>query len=689
MLALPLGRRRSWFRRVERGDGTRYASIFAASVHEGSTERLLAALLQQKPAKGTEEFARHSANDLNTKQFFTVRIRFRGFGDCDLGSGDRDQRTCDSQLDLSELGRELKVREVPAENDHFEALVVGSGFGGSVMAYRLAEAGLSVAVLERGKSYPPGSFARTPFEMRNNFWLPKESCYGLFDAWSFDHIEALVSAGVGGGSLIYANVLIRKDERWFAQPGDRQPGDEAWPITRKDLDPHYDAVQSMIAPQTYPLEYQRNNKTAAMRAAACRLGIDETTYDKIDRTKPQWYLPLLAITFRVGDEPPIPGERIPGSEQNIHGKPRETCRLCGECDIGCNFGAKNTLDYNYLSAAAHRGAKICELCEVKTIEPFRRSGSSGYRVTFVVHDMNVAEKLRLTVTCDRLILACGTLGTTRLLLRNKRHLPNLSPALGQGFSGNGDYLAFARQCRSGDKVTQKVVAMNASRAPVITSTFRYPDSLDGGPLRGRGVYLQDAGYPLIGDYLWEALEPVAVVRRLATSAWKRVIARILRRRETEINAQLEGVIGRAVPSLSSMPLLGMGRDVPDGKMTLRQGRLQVSWKNTVSKQYIRRVDSRAQEIAEALGGRYDQNPLTSAFNRLITVHPLGGCRMGRNRDVAVVDDYGEVFDYPGLYVADGSVMPGPVGANPSFTIAALADRFATRLLENRNKSRDP
>src|ERR671919_2543583 len=135
------------------------------------------------------------------------------------------------------------------EDAHFDALIVGSGFGGSVMAYRLAEAGLDVCLLERGRPYPPGSFADTPNEMARNFWDPSEGYYGLYDLWSFRGIEALVSSGLGGGSLIYANVLLRKDPEWFVNEAG-----EDWPVTRAELDPHYDRVEKILAPTPYPFD---------------------------------------------------------------------------------------------------------------------------------------------------------------------------------------------------------------------------------------------------------------------------------------------------------------------------------------------------------------------------------------------------------------------------------------------------
>ena len=222
----------------------------------------------------------------------------------------------------------------------FDAVVVGSGFGASVAACRLAQAGRAVLVLERGRSYPPGSFPRSPRGLAQNLWDPPNGMYGMFDVWAFRRIEALVSSGLGGGSLIYANVLLRKDPAWFV---DDTPGEPVrpWPITYTDLEPHYEAAEAMLGAQRYPFHeqpYSSTAKTTAMRSAASQLGLD-------------WQLPNLAITFANVGEPPALSVAIK-EKPNLHHATRNTCRLCGECDIGCNDGAKNTLDYNYLSRAA-------------------------------------------------------------------------------------------------------------------------------------------------------------------------------------------------------------------------------------------------------------------------------------------------------------------------------------------------
>jgi cholesterol oxidase len=170
---------------------------------------------------------------------------------------------------------------------HFDAVVVGSGFGGSVMAHRLQEAGLQVCLLERGKAYPPGSFPHSPHGLLTNVWAPDEGMYGLFDYWSFKTFDVLVASGLGGGSLIYANVLLRKDKRWFVQEDLADGGYEYWPVTRAELDPHYDRVEHMLRPQQYPVAfapYRDTPKTKAFWAAAETVGL-------------QPFLPNLAITF--------------------------------------------------------------------------------------------------------------------------------------------------------------------------------------------------------------------------------------------------------------------------------------------------------------------------------------------------------------------------------------------------------
>lgn len=550
----------------------------------------------------------------------------------------------------------------PAES--VDAVVVGSGFGGSVASFRLAADGQSVVLMERGKAYPPGSFARTPAEMGRNFWDPDKGLYGLFDAWTFRGLEGIVSSGLGGGSLIYANVLLRKDQNWFVQespvPGG---GYESWPFSRQDLDPYYDAAEAMLRPVPYP--YQDTPKTLAMETAARALGLSITR-------------PPIAVTFSATPEwPPAKNQALaPAPYGSVHGDRtvRTTCTLSGECDIGCNAGAKNTLDHNYLSAAKAAGADLRTHHDVRGIRPLP---AGGYEVRYVIHDPADASPGLLreqVIHCRRLILAAGTFGTSFLLLRNRASLPALSPALGTRFSGNGDLLGFVLDAKDADGAPR---TLSGSSGPVITTAIRTADSTDGGD--GRGYYIEDAGYPSFMNWLLETAQFRQVAKRAAKVMVQLLKDRLFHAQRSNISADLAAALGDGRLSASSVPLLGMGRDIPDGVMTLQGGRLAVNWTLATSAAYFGRMQATMHSIAKELGGSFKQNPLWWS-KRVITVHPLGGAPAGRNSSEGVCDPYGEVFGYPGLYVMDGAVMPGPVGANPALTIAAFAERACDRIL---------
>ena len=548
---------------------------------------------------------------------------------------------------------------------HFEVVIVGSGFGGSVTAFRLAEAGQRVCVLERGRPYPPGSFTRSPYRARESFWDPERGLRGMYHYWSFRGIDALVSSGLGGGSLIYANVLIRKDEKWFVQEDVDEGGYEYWPVTREDLDPHYDRVEKMLAPQRYPMEhepYKSTPKTLAFLEAARRNGLET-------------FHPNLAVTFANEGRPPVPGEPIEeGPYPNIHGRRRTTCQLVGECDVGCNFGSKNSLDHTYLSAAKHHGADIRTLCDVRTFEP-RPEG--GYMVGYRDLDDEGAEPR--TISADRLVISAGTLGSTSLLLRNRSAFPGLSRKLGSRFCGNGDLLTLILNCseESGGKRVPRIV--DPSYGPVITTTARMPDGADEGGT-GRGFYLQDAGYPHHLAWVLHLIAGPKTIWRWRKAGWWLIENWLRGTPDTDVTGKLADLLQSSELSAGGLPLLGMGRDVPDGRMYLRNGHLDVDWRRAKSDEYFERLRSTSRGFAEALGGKFRDNPIWF-LRRVITVHPLGGSPMGRHEVEGVVDSYGEVFGYPGLHVLDGSIMPGPVGPNPSLTIAAVADRACDRIID--------
>lgn len=561
---------------------------------------------------------------------------------------------------------------------HFDAVIVGSGFGGSVMAYRLAEAGLRVCVLERGKAYPPGSFPRSPYHMKRNFWDPSAGLYGMFNIWSFPGINSIVSSGLGGGSLIYANVLLRKEEKWFVNEDLQHGGYEYWPITRADLDLHYDRVETMMNAQQYPFDqppYNTTSKTIALQRAAQQLGL-------------HWFRPKLAVTFGNEGKAPVPGEPICEAYPNIHGRTRTTCRLCGECDIGCNYGSKNTLDHTYLSAAHCLGAEVWTCSEVRS---FRQQDSGkGYRINYVRHNPDANEGNPAvthdpailpihTITADRLILAAGTFGTTFLLLKNRAFFPDISNLLGTRFSGNGDLITFAVRCSESTAGKRSPRIIDGSYGPVITSAIRVDDADND---KERGFYIQDAGYPEFVNWMLQVFDTPNQLEQALHVITHLIDEWLHKDLETDLSNYVSRMFGTCELSSGLLPLLGMGRDIPDGRMTLENNMLNLDWVKKKSGPYFDRLRQQMIDIAHTLGATFIDDPLWY-FSRLITVHPLGGCPMGRSIAEGVVNSRGEVFNYPDLYISDGSIMPGPVGANPSLTIAAIADRIADGIIERR------
>lgn len=537
----------------------------------------------------------------------------------------------------------------PGELD-YDAIVVGSGFGGSVVANRLAQEGWKVCVLERGRWHAPGTFAQTPAEIKRGFWDPSHALYGLFDVWSFRGLAAVVSSGMGGGSLIYANVLSKPPEGWLRVDGSR--GGPSWLVGESELEPHFDAVNRLLKPEPYPDrgEFATAPKTKAFRDAARRAALEDER-------------PPLAVQFE--DDDGVVGTRRPfgAPSENHYNVQRFTCEMAGACDLGCNAGAKHSLDLAILSGLERRSnVKLRHLAEVRRLRPLER----GFAVELLDHSKSVGEvgvaPHSETVTCARLILSAGTLGTALLLLRSRLELPGLSQAVGRHFSANGDYLAFAADCDPVDGAP-----INASRGPVITASARGADRMNGGD--GPGFHLQDGGFPSWVPWLAVA----GGIRRdlgvIAAAARSMVAGPGVGSSDQDLSFELSKFVDDGGERL--LPILSLGRDTPDGRLYLRNGRLDLDWRKYESAALYERAAAAARLVTQALGGRYS-DPLR--FFRPITVHPLGGCAMSPDVRSGVVDKDLCVHNVPGLSIADGSVLPGPVGINPSLTIAALADR---------------
>jgi cholesterol oxidase len=482
--------------------------------------------------------------------------------------------------------------------ERYKALVVGTGFGGSVTACRLAQAlGDGVGVLERGKDYRSGKFPRD--------WTPPYTGWlwevgrGLFDVKALGGACVVRAAGLGGGSLVYANVQMRAPADVF---------EHGWPAgySRAALDPYYDLVAHMLSIRPFPHGPgdAMPPKTRLVEQAARDLGRER-----------QFFYPNLAITF--------------ADTTNPFGVAQPACTHCGECDIGCQVGAKNTLDKNYLVEAVRRGAEIGTECEVKRIEPTE----TGYRVHYTDHRGELLGRER-TIDTDHLFLCAGALGSTELLLRSRddhRSLPELSPMLGRRYSTNGDFLTLVRE--DGEK------PFEPANGPTVTTTLL----ADRGQGDDRTWYmLQEGGYPKV----------LMGLLRLATRA------------PADSDADDAGM------------LLLMGRDRADGRLELVPiiHTLRVVWDSASNMPLYQAEIALAKDVADKIGGELVVPPNWTYLRQPFSTHNLGGCVMSDDPDTGVTNGWGEVHGHPDLYVIDGAAIPGSLGANPSHTIAAVAER---------------
>src|SRR5215217_1793815 len=305
--------------------------------------------------------------------------------------------------------------------EHHDIVVIGSGFGGSFAAHALAEQGERVVGVERGRWWHPGEFPRRPDELFANVWDPARGRYGLYDLHRFKGLHAVTAAGVGGGSLIYANVQLRKPEHWFTTAIDSRRSAD-WPVSYDDLAPHYDEVAKLLDPVPFVAPENMVPRAAAFEWAARRQGYEVCS-------------PPLAVRF----DPPADGHARPG---------RQPCTMCGECILGCNFGAKNTLD---LTVLEHDLIDVRPHMLVRSIT--RRGGRYVVRyLDLRSGDGPAISEQRATIhelSCLVLVVAAGSLGSTELLLRSAPGLPALSRALGTRFSPNGDLLTFGSRIGRG------------------------------------------------------------------------------------------------------------------------------------------------------------------------------------------------------------------------------------------------
>jgi len=561
--------------------------------------------------------------------------------------------------------------------DHYDVVVVGSGYGGSIAACRLSRAGQSVALLERGREIHPGHYpanlseagrhtqisaavlgaAEQVGDRRNLYWFRADGDMNVFSG-----------CGLGGTSLVNANVSLRPDRRVFDRgwPSKLAPGANG--ELNADLLGGFAAAEAMLRPTPYPAAFPHLAKIDALQVAA---GPDRVGMTPIN------------VTFRSGP--------------NVAGVDQHACTGCGDCVTGCNVGAKNTVLMNYLPDAVAHGAAVFTEVEARTV---RQSTGPG-RWVVEVHPLGRTTTGKVqptrTVSADIVILAAGTLGTTEILMRSSRtgdpaRRLGLSDQLGRHFTGNGDVIGFAR--RPGTTVRGVGAGdgefdQHQPAGPCITAIIDRRATDPATPVED-GMIIEDAVVPGLLRHLVEGALALRSAPRAAPGSpgWD----------EWRVQCERSRSAGEAVPwdTGDLQTLLLMGHDDDAGELDWVDDQVRVHWPGVGTSPFYARADAALDAAAEQKGGEYLRDPLSSArYHGLVTVHPLGGCVMADDIGHGVVDHRGRVFDpkragktYKGLIVADGSVVPRPLGANPLLTISALAERSMALLCRKRGWTYD-
>jgi cholesterol oxidase len=515
----------------------------------------------------------------------------------------------------------------------FDYVVIGSGFGGSVAALRLREKGYRVCVIEKGRRFRAQDFPETSWDLRRYLWLPRFGLRGPQGFTLLRHVLLFHGVGLGGGSLVYAGVLVEPPAAFFEAPAWRDLCD--WP---NELRPHFDTVRQTIGVTVTPHRTEpdvRIEQLVRERAgeAACR------------------DVPIGVLLGEPGDE----GREVADPYLGGRGPRRRTCMLCGGCMIGCRFDAKNTLDRNYLYLAEKLGAEIRTETEVTRVEPIEGDleGGAGYRIT----------TSRGVVTAAGVVFAAGAMGTQSLLLRCREEaaLPRLSERVGADVRVNNEEIVF---------VTTRRADADYTRAPAASARVQLsPDTSALAVRFSKGAsFMSLLALPTTGAGRW-------------WGALGRVVAWLLRRPLATL-----GMLFKRRWAERTIGLIGMQQ--AEGVLRIRRGRglLTLFRRGFVSEAVTDRpvprslaeVRALAQRLAETTDG-VAHRLIPSVFGTTTTAHLFGGCVIGRGPEDGVVDVDHRVFGYRNLYICDGSVIPVNPGTAPSLTIAAMAERCMAKI----------
>jgi cholesterol oxidase len=496
----------------------------------------------------------------------------------------------------------------------YDVVIVGSGFGGSVSALRLAEKGYRVGVLEAGRRFDAGTLPKTSWDVRNFLWAPRLGLKGIQRITLLKDVVVLSAAGVGGGSLVYANTLYRPPAAFFADP--RWAGITDWAA---ELAAHYDQASRMLGVTEQPT---MTPSDLVIRQVAEDMGVGGTF-----RRTP------VGVFF--GE----PGKTVADPYFGGAGPARTGCTECGDCMIGCRVGAKNRLDVNYLYLAERAGATVHPETEVTALRP----AGDGW----------VVETKRGRFTAGQVILAAGALGTQRLLhaMRDTGVLPRISGRLGALTRTNSEALLGAEARSRPARPFSEGVAITSSFHPDATTHIepvRYgPGSNAMGLL---STLLVDGGgrLPRPVKFLAQALRhPYVLARSLSARQWseRTIIALVMQTLDNSLTV----------------------RRTRRGRLTTGPGHGEPNptW-IPIGHEVVRR-------LAEKIDG-FPGGTVGDVFDIPMTAHILGGATIGDSPERGVVDAYHRVFGYAGLHVVDGSAVPANLGVNPSLTITALAER---------------
>jgi cholesterol oxidase len=531
----------------------------------------------------------------------------------------------------------------------YDWIVIGSGFGGSVAALRLAEKGYRVAVLECGRRYRDEDFAESTWNLRRYYWMPKLGLRGIFRMTVFKDVFIVSGSGVGGGSLGYANTLYRARPAFFRDPQWGELGE--W---ESALEPHYETAEHMLGVTDYPLEGPAD---LLLKEYGEEIGVGDTY-----------------THTRVGAFFGEPGKQVPDPYFGGEGPARSGCVGCGSCMVGCRYNAKNTLVKNYLWFAERLGVEILperQVTDVRPIEGGAGDGSDGYAV---ISERSGAwlRRRRSTLTARGVVVAAGALGTNKLLAdcRHRGSLPGLSGRLGELVRTNSESIN-AVTAASDERDFAKSVAISSSIYP---DPDTHIEVVTYGPRADSMNYLftllTGQGTKVTRPLLWlgQVLRhPLRFLRLLWPFRWSR----------------------RTVILLVMQTLDNAIRLRPKRRLLGRGVRLQTEQDpDKPNPTYIPAADHVARWMAERTGGVPQSGINEAIFNIPTTAHILGGAAIGADRERGVVDASNRVFGYENLMVCDGAAIPANPGVNPSLTITALAEHAMAQVPAKQEQAPD-